>query len=161
MFNLTLNRLSWRLSWTYSKYCYIWIKGATCSIYAKEDLPLLSILGKLMMYCYFDYYHISMTSCLPYLFNYRFLSFDFKCCTVLSIWTHRHVTIFSLTILPFSAAHPLLCNRLCSAQFFHLHRSRLHGCHTAHKRRIYNCCYCKTWWMWWLLFWRWILGRNF
>ena len=43
---------------------------------------------------------------------------------------YLHVTIFSLTILPFSAEHPSLCNRLCSAQFFPLHTSRL--LHTNH-----------------------------
>ena len=63
--------------------------------------PPLSILGKLMMYCSFDYSHISMTSCLPYLFNYRFLSSDFNCCTVLSIWTHICMLPYSLTILLF------------------------------------------------------------
>ena len=36
-----------------------------------------------------------------------------------------HVTIFYLTILPFSAARPLLCNKICSAQSFPLHKSRL------------------------------------
>ena len=47
--------------------------------------PLLSILGKLMLYSSFNYSHISMTSWLPYLFNYRFLSFDFNFYTILSI----------------------------------------------------------------------------
>ena len=146
MFNLTLNQLTWTTFRTYTKYCYIWIKGATCTIYVKGDFsPLLSILGKLMVYCSFDYSHISMTSCLPYLFIYRFLSFDFNCCTVLSfLGPYLHVTIFSLTIVPFSAEHPSLCNRLCSAQSFPLHRSRLHGYHTTHKPWIYNRCYCKT-----------------
>ena len=73
---------------------------------------------------------------------------------------YLHVTIFSLTILPFSAAHPLLCNRLCSAQSFPLHRSRLHGCHTAHKPWIYNHCYYKTWWTWRLLFLHWLLEKK-
>ena len=73
---------------------------------------------------------------------------------------YLHVTIFSLTILPFSATRPLLCNRIYSAQSFPLHKSRLQGCHTAHKPWIYNCWYCKTWWTWWPLFWHWLLERN-
>ena len=36
-----------------------------------------------------------------------------------------HVAIFSLTILPFSAGHPSLCNKICSAQSVTLHKSRL------------------------------------